>query len=207
MSGGGAAMSTVPKRLLTPEEYLTIERAAKFKSEYFAGEMYAMAGATWEHTLIKDNLARETGNQLKNGPCRALTSDLRVKVSPTGLFTYPDLVVVCGEPEFADAEFDTLLNPTVVAEVLSESSEGYDRGTKFSHYRTLPTLREYLLVSQDRPLLERYVRQNDDWLLTEFVGLSKVFEYGTIPVRIPLKEIYDGVEFPPAALKPLWAGD
>src|SRR6266436_6562587 len=104
-------MSTVQKRLLTPQEYLEIERQADYRSEYFRGEMFAMAGASWEHTLIKDNLAREAGNQLKNGPCQVLSSDLRVKVDATGLYTYPDIAIVCDEPQFEDAAFDTLLNP------------------------------------------------------------------------------------------------
>src|SRR5438874_6463918 len=113
------AMSTASKRLLSPEEYLARERAAEFRSEYYRGEMFAMAGASWEHTLIKDNLAREAGNQLKGGPCRALTSDLRVKITITGLYCYPDMVVVCEEPQFENDEFDTLLNPQVVTEILS----------------------------------------------------------------------------------------
>src|ERR1700730_4264801 len=110
-------MSTVQKRLLSSQEYLTQERQANFRSEFYRGEMFAMAGASWEHTLIKDNLAREAGNQLKSGPCRVLTSDLRVKVSASGLYTYPDMLVVCDKPQFEDKVMDTLLNPRVVVEV------------------------------------------------------------------------------------------
>src|SRR6516164_9839252 len=118
-------MSTVAKRLLTSEEYLARERKADYRSEFYRGEMFALAGASWEHTLIKDNLAREAGNQLKTGPCRVVTSDLRVKVSATGLYTYPDVVIVCDEPQFEDQVMDTLLNPRILVEVLSDSTEKY----------------------------------------------------------------------------------
>src|SRR5262245_5251681 len=154
-------MSTASKRSLSPQEYLAQERLADFRSEYLRGEVFAMAGASYEHTLIKDNLAREAGSQLKNGPCRDLTSDIRLNVDVTCLYTYPDVIIVCGEPQFEDEVFDTLLNPRAVIEVLSDSTEKYDRGTKFAHYRQVPSLQEYVLVAQDRPLLERYVRQGD----------------------------------------------
>jgi Uma2 family endonuclease len=190
-------MSSVPKSLLTPQEYLARERKADFKSEYYRGEMFAMAGATWEHTLIKDNTARETGQQLRDGPCRVLTSDLRVRVDATGLYTYPDIIVVCDEPQFEDKMFDTLLNPRVLMEVLSDSTEKYDRGGKFKHYRQVPSLQEYILIAQDEPLVERHVRQpNGDWLMTEFRGLEQTFAFTSIPVKIALADIYRGVEFP-----------
>ena len=188
-------MFTVEKTLLTPQEYLAKERRAEFRSEFYRGEMFAMAGATWEHTRIKDNLARQAGNQLEGGPCQVATSDLRVKVRATGLYTYPDIVIVCDEPQFEDSQFDTLLNPRVVVEVLSDSTEKYDRGTKFAHYRQVPSIQEYVLVAQDRPLVERYVRQPDDtWLLTVFSGLSQTFAFAAVPVQIPLAEIYRGLE-------------
>ena len=190
-------MSTVPKRLPSPQEYLALERQADFRSEFYGGEIFAMAGASWEHTLIKDNMAREAGNQLKSGPCHVLTSDLRVKITATGLYTYPDIVVVCDEPQFEDDKFDTLLNPRTLVEVLSDSTEKYDRGIKFGHYRQLPSVQEYVLVAQDRPLVERYVRQADNnWLLTVFSDLVQTFAFGTIPVQIPLVDIYRGVAFP-----------
>jgi Uma2 family endonuclease len=190
-------MSTVSTRLLSPQEYLAQERLADFRSEFYGGEVFAMAGTSWEHTRIKDNVAREAGNQLKYGPCVVATSDLRVKVDATGLYTYPDLVVVCDEPQFEDTEFDTLLNPRVIMEVLSDSTEKYDRGTKFGHYRQLPSVQEYVLIAQDRPLVERYVRQTDDtWLLTVFSDLTQTFGFGTVAVQIPLAEIYLGVKFP-----------
>ena len=192
-------MSTVMKPLLSPAEYLARERRAEWRSEFYRGEMFAMAGASWEHTLIKDNLAREAGNQLKGGPCQVVTSDLRVKVSVTGLYTYPDMVVVCDQPQFEDQVQDTLLNPRVIVEVLSDSTERYDRGTKFAHYRELPSVQEYVLVAPDRPLVERYVRQPDDsWLLTAFRALTETFEFGSIAASIPLADIYRGVQLPDA---------
>lgn len=190
-------MSTVSRRKLTPQEYLDRERAADFRSEYYDGEMFAMAGASWNHTLIKDNMAGESRQQLKNGPCRVLTSDIRVKVSASGLYTYPDIAIVCDEPQFEDKVKDTLLNPRAIVEVLSDSTEKYDRGIKFGHYRQLPSVKEYVLVAQDRPVVERYVRQADDtWVLTAFSDVAQTFAFETIPAKIPLAEIYRGVTFP-----------
>ena len=154
-------MSAAPKRWITSEEYLAIERKAEFRSEYLRGEMFAMAGASYEHCGIKDNIAREAGIQLKGGPCRVVTSDLRVKVSATGLYTYPDVIIICDKPQFEDAHVDTLLNPRVVVEVISASTEQYYRGEKFEHYQQVPSLKEYILVAQDRPFMERFVRQAD----------------------------------------------
>jgi Uma2 family endonuclease len=190
-------MSTAPKRLLTPQEYLSIERRAATRSEYYRGETFAMTGASWAHTLIKVNLAVETAIRLRGGTCRVVTSDLRVKIEATGLYCYPDVVVVCDDPKFDDEIKDTLLNPRVVIEVLSDSTEKYGRGTKFSHYRQLPSLKEYVLVSQDSPLVERFVRQPDEsWLLTAFGDVAQSFSFATIPAAIPLSEIYRGVKFP-----------
>jgi len=191
-------MSTVPKRRITPQEYLTIERAAPYRSEFYDGEMFAMAGATEQHSLAKDNFAREAGNALKDGPCRVVTSDMRVKISPKGLYVYPDVVIYCGEAEFEDNVRDTLLNPQIIVEVLSDSTEGYDRGNKFKSYRKLPSLREYILISQSGPSVERHVPQegSKSWLMTPFDGLEAVFSFASIPVQIPLAEIYRGVQFP-----------
>ena len=195
-------MSAVPKAKLTPVEYLAIERKAAFKSEFYHGEMFAMAGASEEHCLIKDNLAGETRHQLKGSTCRVVTSDLRVKVDRTGLYTYPDVVVYCDRPRFEDDTFDTLLNPRAIAEVLSPSTEAYDRGEKFTQYRQIPTLQEYVLVSQNRPLVERHVRQPDgSWLMTEFAGLEQVLEFASVPARVPLAEIYRDVAFPETSLR------
>ena len=190
-------MSAVPHPLLTPQQYLGQERAAEFKSEFYRGEVFAMARTGYEHTLIKDNIARNAGNQLQPASCVVLTSDMRVKVSVTGLYTYPDLVILCEKPQLEDDKFDTLLNPRVIVEVLSESTEKYDRDKKFAHYRRIASLGEYVLVDQDRVLIERYVRRDDEsWMLTVFDDMSQTFEASTVSVRIPLAEIYRGVTFP-----------
>ena len=190
-------MSAVPHRLLEPQEYLARERAAALRSEFYRGEMFARAGASLEHCLVKDNVARKAGNQLEDGPCRVVTSDMRVKVDATGLYTYPDIVIYCDEPQFEDGQLDTLLNPRALVEVLSDSTEKYDRGAKAAHFRRIPSLQEYLLIAQDRMLVERYVRQADgSWLLTEFSDAAGEFAFGSIPVRIPLAEIYRGVTLP-----------
>jgi len=195
-------MSALPKKKLTEAEYLAVERTAECKSEFYAGEMFAMAGATFDHNRAKDNLARHLGNQLDGGPCFPLTSDMRVKVSATGLCTYPDIVVVCGEPVFDGATRDTVLNPTVVVEVLSDSTERYDRGTKFRHYQQIPSLQEYLLVAQDEPACERFVRQPDGtWNLTTVIGLAGELAFASIPARVPLADIYAGVAFPATLLR------
>jgi Uma2 family endonuclease len=193
------SMNGMPQPRLTAQEYLALERKAQFKSEYFNGEVWAMAGVSREHSLIVGNVGREIGNQFKGRRCEVHTSDLRVQVSETGLYTYPDLVAVCGEPEFEDEELDTLLNPTVVIEVLSESTEAYDRGAKFAHYRQLATLQEYVLIAQDRCLVEHYMRQEDgSWVLRAYDDPQAVLELLAIGCVLPLAEIYGRVEFPPS---------
>jgi Uma2 family endonuclease len=190
-------MSTASRRLISPQEYLAQERLAEFKSEYLRGEVFAMAGASRQHTRIKDNFAREAGVQLKGGSCSPYTSDMRVKVNATGLYTYPDMVIVCDPEEYEDAEVDTLLNPRVIVEVLSESTEKYDRGDKFGHYREIPSLQEYVLVAQDRPFIERFIRQPDDsWVKTEFAGLGNNFIFASVPAEVPMAEIYLRVPLP-----------
>jgi Uma2 family endonuclease len=190
-------------RRFTEAEYLEIERAAEFKSEFFDGEMFAMAGGTPQHSLIATNLAREFGNRLVNNPCAAYNADLRIKVNPTGLCTYPDLSVICGALEFAEGTDDTILNPTVLAEVLSNSTEAYDRGRKFENYRQITTLREYLLVSQTEPRIEQFVRQSDGrWLLNEALGLEKKLEMPSLKITISLSEVFAKVNFVPVSIRP-----
>jgi Uma2 family endonuclease len=190
-------MSTVSKRLLSAQEYLARERQADHRSEFYRGEMFAMAGASWEHTLIKDNLAGEVGNQLRAESYHVVTSDLRVKVAATGLYTYPDMIVVYGEQRFEDKQRDSLLNPRVIVEVLSDSTEKYDRGAKFGHYRQVPSIQEYILIAQDRPLAERFVRQPDgSWVLTDFRDLSQTLAFATIPAQVTLTDIYRGITLP-----------
>ena len=181
---------------LTPEAYLAIERQAEYKSEYFNGEMFAMAGASPHHVLIVTNVASELRWQLKKRPCTVYSTDLRVKVSTTGLYTYPDVTVVCGQPQFDDEHQDTLLNPTLIVEVLSQSTKDYDRGEKFEQYRTLESLKEYILIAQNRCHVEQFVRQPDNrWLLSESNQLEDIIELSSIGCHLALTEAYDKVEW------------
>jgi Uma2 family endonuclease len=190
-------MATLARQLLTAEEYLAIERAAEYKSEFFNGEMFAMAGASLAHSLITTNVTRELSIQLKRRTCQVYSSDTRVKVSETGLYTYPDVTAVCGQPQVEDEHRDTLLNPTLIVEVLSPSTEAYDRGDKFAQYRRLESLREYVLIAQDRPRIERYTRQGEaqEWLLTEVSDPQGVVSLASIGCELVLAEVYDKVEF------------
>jgi Uma2 family endonuclease len=190
-------MSTQPTIYATPAEYLAIERKSEYKSEYIDGVIVAMTGASRKHNLITVNLSREISRQLKGRPCESYTSDMRVRVPSTRLYTYPDVVVVCGEPQFEDDRLDTLLNPTLIVEVLSKSTEIYDRGTKFSFYRTIETLDEYLLVAQNEYRVEHYVRQAEGrWLLSDYRSLEETIELTSIECEIALSEMYDKVALP-----------
>ncbi len=188
-------MSVQPSRTCTPDEYLALERESESKSEYFNGEIFAMGGASERHNLITINIAGELRQQMKGRPCKTYSNDMRVKVSPTGPFTYPDVVGICDDPQFDDDHADTLLNPEVIVEVLSKSTEAYDRGEKFMHYRKIDSLAEYLLVSQDRHLIEHYIRQPDNnWLLSEHEGLDGIVDLPSVACRLALAEVYDKVE-------------
>jgi Uma2 family endonuclease len=185
------------RQRLTPEEYLAIERAAEYKSEYYNGEMFAMAGASRWHTLITGNLVASIHPQLRGRGCRLHPTDMRVKVLFSGLYTYPDIVVTCGKEEYEDNVLDILLNPLLIFEVLSKSTEAYDRGDKFMLYRGLESLREYVLVSQDRMLIEQYVRQDDDsWLLRVASGVDGVVNLVSCNASCSLADVYENVEFP-----------
>ncbi len=178
----------------TAAEYLALERASETRSELVNGQILAMTGASRAHNLIAANISRELGNQLKGRPCEAYQSDMRVKVSATGLYTYPDVVVVCGKPELEDEHGDTLLNPTVIFEVLSPSTEAYDRSEKFAHYLRLESLREYLMVAQDKIRIEQYVRQGRQWLLSVGTTLDDVVALPSIDCRLVARDVYDRIE-------------
>jgi Uma2 family endonuclease len=193
--------SAALKRRYSPQEYLALERQADFKSEYLDGIIVAMAGASRAHNLIAGNLNGEIRAQVKNRPCETYPSDMRVLISQTGLYTYPDVSVVCGEKFFLDDKEDTLLNPTVIVEVLSPTTESYDRDQKFGHYRRLASLREYVLVAQNEVLVVRYLRQGDDWLPTELRNIDDTLSLTSIDCHVPLREIYARIVFseaPPA---------
>jgi Uma2 family endonuclease len=185
----------LPKNLVTPEDYLKFERASETKHEYFAGEISAMTGASRNHNTIVANSLASLHAQLRKRPCDVYPSDMRVKTRYTVLYTYPDISVVCGEAQFEDAEVDTLLNPTVIIEVLSPSTENYDRGKKFQHYRTLDSLQEYLLIAQDEYRVEHYVHREEQWILTDAQGLDGVLTLPSIDYTLALDDIYEKVTF------------
>ena len=189
-------MSANPVALLSPEEYLALERAAEFKSEYFNGRVYAMSGGSRAHSAIAINLARAFSLALDHTPCLVFSSDLRLRVPETGLYTYPDLSVVCSEPEFADDYVDTLLNPIVVVEVLSKSTEAHDRGLKFINYRKLASLQEYVLIAQAEPRVEVFRRRGPgEWALSESGGQGAICRLESIGAEIALADIYRKVAF------------
>jgi Uma2 family endonuclease len=189
---------------LSEAEYLEIERAAEFKSEFFDGEIFAMAAGTRAHSLIAANLIGEMRAAFKGGPCVVFDSNLRVKVEASGLVTYPDVIVACEPQRFLDEYHDTLLNPTLLVEVLSEPTEGYDRGKKSEHYRQISSLREYILVSQHEPRLEQFIREpNGDWRLRDVSGLGKELRLASASASIPLSEIFARVQFAPGPLRPV----
>ena len=198
-------MPTAEKRRLTAAEYLAIESTSEIRHEFLDGEMFAMSGGSLWHNLIKDNFARAVANRLSGGTCRVVTSDQRLKVNATGLYTYPDVLVFCGPPVMEDGVHHTLTNASLVAEVLSNSTEKYDRGLKFSHYRRLDTLQEYLLIAQDRFSVEVFQRQDagsssagsDAWLLSAAAEREAEVRLSSLGITVPLAEIYAGVEFPP----------
>ncbi len=196
-------MSTAPHRRLTEAEYLAIERQAQTKSEFYDGEMFAMAGAKRNHNLIATNIGRELSQQLRDGPCEVYIGDMRVKVAKTGLYTYPDVVVACSEPRFLDDEDDTLLNPTVLVEVLSDSTANYVRTLKSHLYRTLPSLKQYVIVDQNTPLIEVYTRLPEgEWNFKEAIKLTQSIPLKSINCKLSLAAVYEKVKFPKQAVGP-----
>ena len=190
-------MSSAAKTKLTVEEYLAFERASESKHEYYDGDVFAMTGGTPAHSLIASNFIREAGNALKGRPCVVYTSDLRVKVNPSGLYTYPDVTIVCGEQLFDDELRDTLINPTVIVEVLSKSTASYDRGPKSKHFRKVESLQALIFIEQESPAVEVYRRQPDgNWILSDATELTESIAIEPIGISIPLAEIYRNVSFP-----------
>jgi Uma2 family endonuclease len=190
-------MSAAAKPYLSPEEYLARERLAEIKSEYYDGEVFAMSGGSQAHSKIAVNAAGSLNAQLADRPCDVYNSDMRVQVAEEGPYTYPDVTVVCDEAQFADADVDTLLNPTLVVEVLSPTTEAWDRGGKFERYQQIASLQEYLLIAQDRPRVEQYARQAEgQWLLTVTSGLDGVVSLPAIECQLALRELYRKVSFP-----------
>lgn len=173
--------------------YLAFERQAPQRHEFVGGRVRAMSGASRDHNLITLNIAGELRNQLRGGPCETYAGDMRVKVAASGLYTYPDVVVACDSPRFEDAVLDTLLNPTLIVEVLSPSTEAYDRGAKFDQYRQIPSLKDYVIVAQDRHWVACFTRRRNAWLLVEHADRHDVLRLSSIACRLSLAEIYERV--------------
>ena len=194
-------MSIQPKPYYSFEDYLAAERACiDAKHEYVAGQVFAMVGATYNHNVITANLARSLGNQLGSKPCTVLANDMRLRIQTADACTYPDVMVLCGKPAFHDARKDVLTDATLVAEVLSPSTEGYDRGGKFAIYRGLPLLCQYLLIAQDRLAIDLFTRQSDGrWLLEAYTDPNVPIPLEPIGCTILLRDVYDKVEFESAA--------
>ena len=192
----GELMSKQQKVRVTVAEYLSMERASSDKHEFAFGEIYGMGGASARHVEIVGNIASELRTQLRQRPCRVYSTDLRLCVDADHRYTYPDVVVVCGQPQFLDDQLDTLLNPDLIVEVLSDSTRNYDRGDKFQQYRGVSSFREYLLVDQAKAHVERYSKQNDGtWSLWETDALHEVVHLESIGVKLPLSEIYFKIDF------------
>src|SRR3982751_774582 len=190
---------TLPHALpvFTPEDYLSLERSSEIRHEYLDGFVYAMAGESPEHSTICFNLAVAVGSQIKDTPCRGFSPNMKVRAGKSGLYAYPDLMIVCGVPILHDRHGGLITNPTVIFEVLSPSTEAYDRSEKFLRYRTeIETLQDYILVAQDQPHIEHFSRQPDDtWALSEVNGLTEILSLSSIDCRIALADVYSRITF------------
>jgi Uma2 family endonuclease len=188
-------MTAQSKTMLTAEEYLEAERTAEYKSEYYRGEIFAMAGAGNNHNIITANVIGMLYGKCRVRGCTVYPSDMRLHIPETGLYTYPDVMVVCGRKEFTDEKKDTVTNPVLIVEVLSGSTESYDRGRKFGFYRSIPSLREYLLLDSQRVMAEKYLKNDAGlWELHESPGLSGAVQLASVGVDLPLQEVYEGTE-------------
>jgi Uma2 family endonuclease len=194
-------MVSQPRPFVTPEEYLAAERLATVKREYHDGAIVAMAGASWEHNLILGDAYRELATRLRGGPCTPVANDMRVWLPAARAYVYPDIVVVCGEPTFQDGLFDTLLNPTLIIEVLSPATAAYDQGEKFALYRSLPSLREYILIDQEQPRADLYRRYDDGrWFIGDAHGLDATIDLAVGGgLTLALRDLYERITFGPPA--------
>jgi len=189
-------MTQAARKLYTPREYLALEEVATYKSEYYQGEIFQMAGGSYNHNVISSNINALLNNALDNKPCVVFSSVMRLNVRKNGLFTYPDAMVVCGTPQFFEERSDTITNPVLIVEVLSPSTETYDRKGKFTLYKAVSTIQDYVLVDQDEALVEYYHRlEPRKWLLETYEGLESVVSLNSIEVELPLQKIYRKVLF------------
>ena len=181
---------------ISPDEYLAVERAALDKHEYYQGEVFAMSGASLKHNVIFSNLFGELAHKLKGKSCKPYGSDLRIHIPKNSLYTYPDISIICGDAALTDKEFDTAINPSVIIELLSKSTRNYDKGEKFTLYRDIDSLKEYVLVDTEKIYVEKHIRNEDgSWQLTDYRSLENSFTIETIQLNILLKDIYEGISF------------
>jgi Uma2 family endonuclease len=191
-----AALPIITRATMTEAEYLEFERNSDTKHEYWGGEVFAMSGASEAHNLVYGSTYALLYMQLRGKSCTAYPSDMRVKILAADLYVYPDISVVCGDKEYSDDRRDTLINPILIVEILSPSTERYDRGKKFQHYRELPSLQEYVLITQDSPRIEKYVRQEKGlWQFSDAVGLEAAIALTSIECTLALAEVYEQVTF------------
>jgi len=182
-------------QFIQPEEYLAMEREATDRHEYYKGEVFLMSGASFKHNVIEDNIRVLIGSHLKGKNCRSFGSNLRVHIPSNTLYTYPDVLIVCDEPKFADDVFDTLLNPSVLMEILSPSTANYDRGTKWDLYREIESLKEYILLDSTAVHLVHYTKNSDGtWTLSELKSKEQSFTMPTIGLQLSMADVYDGVQ-------------
>ena len=185
-----------PKTFLSQAEFLEFERNSEEKHEYYKGEIFAMSGASYEHNVIEDNIRGELHNFLKGKECRSFGSNLRTSVQANTLYTYPDIIVICGKPEFVDDQFDTVLNPTLIVEILSPSTANYDKGTKFELYRDIPSLKEYITVDSTKVHVEQFIKNdNQTWTLQEYKTAEASLMLNCIQMPLSVGDCYTGVEF------------
>lgn len=188
-------MENLAHKFYTESEYLELEKSAEFKSEYYKGEIFAMAGASALHNRIVRNMTGLFWEKFRNHPCNVYASDLRVRIDKTSLYTYPDLVIVCGKEEYLDNSLDTLTNPRIIFEVLSDSTEKYDRGQKFSFYREIPSLQEYILVSSREKKIEKFKRmESGNWLFSESKD-GELFLIDSIQLSLNLEDVYEKIDW------------
>ena len=183
------------KKFITPEEYLALEEKADHKSEYYNGEIFAMSGASFNHNVITGNVYAALHQLLAKRPCQTFVSDMRLLTNPKGLYTYPDVIVVCGKIEFAPNRNDTLMNPIVLVEVLSDSTQAYDRGENFALYRKIPTLQEYVMIDQNKPSVEHYRRDGNFWVLETLEQMDAILTLPSLECETPLAVMYEKVEW------------
>ncbi len=189
-------MPVALRKYYSEEEFLALERMSKIKNEYYRGEIFAMSGASYQHNQIATNIVMDIGGFLKGKDCNIFGSDLRVFTQLPSFYTYPDAVIICGDPSFLDREFDTVLNPTILFEILSPSTQEYDRTIKFDFYKNIPTLKQYVLIDSQKIIVQIFTKQFDkSWSLDEYHSLEDEWTLSSIQYKSIIKTLYDGVKF------------